>query len=886
MKRESLFQKFNSGESGLSAQEAKIRLEQYGPNSLPEAKPPSALSIFFRQFKSPLIYILVCAAVVVFFMGKKIDSLVITAVFFLNAIIGAIQEGKAQNTLRALKTFTTTNATVLRDEREVIVPDSELVPGDIITLKEGDKVPADARLIHAQSLKVDEAALTGESEAVMKDAAASVRKEASTGDQKNMVFKGTFITGGEAVALVVSTGVHTIIGAISVELKDIDSEVPLKANIRTLSRVIIIVVLSVCVSLFILGRLQGFDSSSMFSIAVAVAVASIPEGLPVVVTLVLATSVYRMSKRNALVKNLQAVEALGHADIIALDKTGTITLNQMMVAEVYTGGEYFEVRGNGYEPRGEIFKDGVQVEPLDNQGLVLTGKAAALTASAHYAYSEENKVWQRVSGDSTEVALAVYAKKIGFSKEALESEYKRVFEVPFDSDLKYHAAVFEEGGQNRLFAAGAPEVLVENAKYLWTEDGRIEIGEKEREMLHDEIDRMSSKGLRVLAVAENTDAPEAFDPANLPALTIISLVGIMDAIRQEARGAVERARQAGIRAVMITGDYVTTAKAIARSVGIYADGDEVLTGADLESMTEPEIISRIGKVTVFARVTPRHKMDIIRAYKKAGLTISMTGDGVNDALSLAAADLGVSMGKGGTEVAREASDIVLLDDNFGSIVSAIEEGRSIYRTIKKVILYLFSTSLGEVLAISGAVLAGWALPLTASQIIWLNFVTDGFLVVALAMEPKDRHLLSGAMTKGERRIVDGTMAVRLVLMGFTMMVGALFLFSRYSFDLALASTMALSVLAVFQWFNVLNVRSAVKSVFTMSLRSNYYLLGALAVVITMQMLAVYTPLMQSILSTVPLLPRHWFEIVLVALSIIAVDEIYKLFRRAFARFWK
>jgi len=876
---EKTFEKLESSERGLSLDAVKERLDQYGTNSFPEEKPRSILRLFLSQLQSPLIYILLVASAVIFAMGESIDGSIILAVLLFNAVIGVIQEGRAQNTLLALKKFVETNATVLRDGKEFIIPDREVVPGDILILQEGERVSADARVILSQSLKIDEASLTGESEPIYKNADILEYDDIPTAEQKNMVWRGTYVVSGNGRAIVVATGLGTVIGGIAKQISTIDTEIPLKANIRYLSRIIIATVAVIGTILFTAGIFFGHSVKEMFTTVVSLSVSIIPEGLPIVMTLVLATGVWRMSKQNVLVKKLQAVEALGQAQVIAVDKTGTITKNELIVHQAWVNGKLFEIGGIGYEPKGEIkFKEN-SINPAGYEELSYIGKAASFVANARLSYVEEVKEW-RIAGDPTEAAMLVFAEKTGSHKDDLLQGSPLISEIPFDYRLKYHATVHQTGEDLFLTVAGAPETILSLCTNIRHDKKDHPLSKSKKEELEAIFIRMSEEGLRVLAIAVRHDAPKQLKKGSIRSLSFIGFFGMQDTLRPEVKGAMQRAKEAGIRVVMITGDHKITACAIAKEAGIYQEGDTVLTGNEIESMFDAELANKLASTTVFARVTPEHKMQIINAYKKRGEIIAMTGDGVNDAPSLVAADLGVSMGKIGTEVAKEASDIVLLDDNFGSIVSAVEEGRSIYKTIKKVILYLFSTSAGEVLVISFALFLGYPLPLLASQIIWLNFVTDGFLTVALAMDPKEKGLLFGKFKHPKKYIVDSLMIQRMIVMAVPMMVGTLFLFSQYfETDIAKAWTISLTVLAVFQWFNVWNCRSENKSIFRMDWLSNKYLVGATVLVIMLQMAAIYVPVMQKILHTVPLELSEWLMVIPIAASIIVAEELRKLFHR-------
>ncbi|HEY4476679.1 MAG TPA: HAD-IC family P-type ATPase [Candidatus Paceibacterota bacterium] len=868
-----ILSELRSHERGLTKEEAASRLRDFGPNKLPESKTAGLGIIFFRQFRSPLIYILFVAAGIIFALGETIDASIIFVVLIFNAVVGTIQEGRAQNVLAALKNFAETTAAVWRDARELVIPDTEVVPGDIIVLQEGEKVPADARIIFANTLKIDEASLTGESEPVMK--VDVVRPT----DKKNMVFKGTHVLSGNGTAVVVATGKKTEIGQIAEKISTIDTEIPLKVNIRYLSRAIIIIVGIINVGLITLGVFSGKPLKEMFTTAVALSVSVIPEGLPIVMTLVLATGVRRMSKRNVLIKRLQAVEALGQTEVIAVDKTGTLTNNEMVIQRVYVAGKSFEITGSGYGAKGEATFEGKIIDPLNHPELLFSGKIAAFCANAKLSFVEESGNW-KIAGDPTEAAMLVFSEKIGFQREALEREAPKIFELPFDYKRKYHATVWAVEKKNFLVVVGAPEKVLELCKHTWHEDRIESFNKDKREELETVFHKLAQGGFRVVAYAINRDSSRSLDPNAMPPLTFVGFFGMHDALRPEIKEAMARVRAANMDVVMITGDHSLTARAIAKEAKIWQEGDSVIAGEEIESMSDQELAKKLARTSVFARVTPEHKLRIIQAYRQAGKIVAMTGDGVNDAPSLVAADLGVAMGKIGTEVAKEASDIILLDDNFSSIVAAAEEGRGIYKTIKKVILYLFSTSVGEVLVITGALVLGYPLPLLAAQIIWLNLVTDGFLDVALAMEPQEGNLMRGKFERPKKWLVDGLMTQRMILMSLPMAIGTLYLFGKYfETDLAKAWTISLTLLAVFQWFNAWNCRSESRSIFQMNPFSNRFLVGATAIIITLQLAALHLPFLQRILHTTPLSLNEWLTIIPIAASIILIEEIRKFFYR-------
>lgn len=870
-KQKNIFSALKTHKSGLTKEEARYRLKKYGPNKLPEKKPDSYFIIFLRQFQSPLIYILIIAAVIVFLMKEITDGLVISFVLIFNAIIGAIQEGKAQNILKALEKFTETSTTVLRDEEKIIIPASEVVPGDIIILQEGEKIPADAKIILSNNLRINEAALTGESEPVNKIDDELDNKNLTLPEQKNMVFKGTNISYGNGIAVVTATGINTEIGKISNKIANIDTEIPLKKNIAFLSKLIIIFALMFGFILFVMGIGAGMEVKEIFSVVVSLIVSVVPEGLPIVLTLILAMGVFRMSKQNALVKRLQAVEGLGQVKIIAVDKTGTITKNEQMVKEAFILNKEFNVDGTGYEPKGNIYKIEESLKkainnPKNCAELEIAGRVISLCANAHVSLKTENKEksWQ-VTGDPTEAALLVFANKIGFNRDELLEEHTVIKEFPFDYKKKFKASLSSLDGTKSISVIGAPEIVFKLS----------ELSKKELIKLEKVLDDMSNRGIRTVAIAKK-DKVKELNEEHMPKLDFLGIIGLQDTLRPEVHKAIEKAENAGVKIVMITGDHKITAKAVAEEAGIFKDNDKIITGNELYELSDKELSKKIKDTTIFARVTPDDKLKIIQAYRKAGITVAMTGDGVNDAPPLAAADIGVSMGKIGTEVTKEASDIILLDDNFGSIVSAIEEGRQIYKTIKKVMLYLFSTGFGELFTIIFALFIGLPLPLLASQIIWLNLITDGFLVLALAVEPKDKNILTEKFLKPSKYILDFNDLKRMLIMGIVMMGGTLVVFNYYlKFNYQKALTMSLATLAVYQWFNALNCIHAKKSILKTNLIKRKYLIWSLILVFILQLLAIYNPFMQKVLHTVPINLLDWVVAFGVSLSVILIEEFRK-----------
>lgn len=873
-----VLEELESSEHGLSPQEAKKRLKENGPNELPEAKRQSYFSIFLKQFKSPLIYILLFSGAVVTFMEEYTDAAVIFFVLFFNATVGTIQEGKAQNTFLALKKFIKGRASVLRDAKEILVSDREVVVGDVIILREGEKVPSDARIIASSSMKTDESALTGESLPKFKSAKTSPADTPVT-SRENMVFKGTTVVSGSGLAVVCATGLKTYLGNIAEETLGIDAEFPLKNAFKKISKIIIYSAAFIVVVFSFLGWTLNYGFLDIFKTLVAILVSIIPEGLPIVVTLVLARGVWAMGKKNVLVKKLQAVEVLGETDVLAVDKTGTVTRNELVAEKIWCGRKYFEITGAGYDPEGEFMLDGSVVDPPNHPELLLCGKIAALGSNASLMMKKKPRSWH-ISGDPTDGALTVFSNKVGFKRIDLITEMPILDEIPFDYELKFHASLHKSGGnKNFLAMAGSPEAVLKLCQKEWGANRLKTFNDTAKKEAMKIFHEMSHKGLRVIALAYCEVPIASLDKNHLPTLVFAGFLGIKDALRKEVHAAVRRVEQAGIKIVMITGDHEVTAHSIAQEAGIFKKGDTIMSGKIIEELSEADLASKIKAVSVFSGVTPKHKLRIIQAYKSNGMVVAMTGDGVNDALSLTAADIGISMGRIGTEVAKAASDVILLDDNFSNITYGVSEGKNIFKSVRRVVLYLFSTSFGEALTILGALFIGFPLPILAAQILWLNLVTDGFLDMALAMEPEEPE---NKKNGGRKKIMllDRLMGLRMVFMALPMAIFTIYLFGQYyEENLAKAWTISMTTMAVFQWINAWNCRSEGRSVFSRNFLANRYLLGAMLVVIALQFLAIYNPYFQGILKTVPLEAGDWLKIVLVALSILLVEETRKFFYR-------
>lgn len=865
-----------STQNGLTEKQARELLKKYGSNSLPEQPVPSLVWVFFSQFTSPLIYILLLAALLIFlFADRHIDAFIICGILLFNAVIGTIQEGRTHKILAGLKKFFVKEAVVIRDGKKQIIESSALVPGDIIVVQDGQMVPADARIIEAHELKINEAMLTGESTPVTKHNR-PLSDVVAVADQNNMIFSGTHVLVGWARAIVTQTGPETQIGRIQKKVEQVQTDVPLVKQMQKLSWFIIWAVIGLCLALLGIGILTGYPAKELLVMLTALFICVIPEGLPVVLTLVLVTGVYRMAKQRVLVKNMQAVEGLGHANVIVIDKTGTLTRNEMIVTQVYADSKKYTVSGKGYYIQGTIFHNGQEASPDTPLNQMATG--LILLNSATLTFVEHKNSFE-VKGDPTQAALYVFAKKLNLDDTDLELEYKKIFEIPFESTYKYHAAFYEHQGKGIAFMVGAPEVIL-----------RMSHADQQAE---DVLNAFLQDGLRTVAVAECLfkvdEIPTHADKDYFASLLsknarFLGLCGIEDAIRPEAPHTVSRARRAGFQIVMATGDHQRTALSIAKQVGIYREGDEAIDGPELDKLSDEQLADLITHTTVFSRVSPEQKLRIIDAFHSKKFVVAMTGDGINDAPSLVAADIGIAMGGIGTEVAKEASDLLLLDDSIKNIISGVEEGRHIIYALRRVILYFFSTNLAEIFLILFAFVFAliWSdhslvLPLTAAQILWLNLITDGFLDSALAMEKKEKGLLfEQKWFSGHHGLIDGALVAHMLFCAIPMAIGSLFVFLLFiPANVALARTMALLTLGMFQWFNAWNCRSETLSIFQLGWWTNKWLILATMVVVMLQILLLYVPVLQSIFSTVALNGYQWAFAALISSNILWMEEIRK-----------
>lgn len=866
---------------GLSDQETVMRQKDYGPNALKEAPPRSLASKFIDQLKEVLVLILIGAAFISGILGEWEDTIVILIIVVLNAALGVFQEHKAEEALKALKNMTKAFVKVRRNGRVMQTEVENLVPGDVILLDAGDSVPADARLIEAASLRINEAALTGESVPAEKELGTLAALDIPLGDQKNMVFMGTTVTGGRGQAVVTSTGMGTELGRIAQMLQETPPDpTPLQRQLTKLGKILGIAAGVIVVVVFLTGLLRGEAILEMLMTAIALAVAAIPEGLPSVVTIVLALGVTRMSHRRAIIRKLPAVETLGVATYICTDKTGTLTKNEMTVTGLYVNDSYYKLTGGGYQPEGEFYDSkNNKVIPQKEKGMELMLLGGSLNSDARLEAGEKGC---KVIGDPTEGALIVAAMKAGLIKEAVEKKYTRVEEIPFDSARKMMTTFHRIEGEIISFTKGAPDILLNRCQEVFANDKIEALSPQKHHALADVNSRLASEGQRVLALAMRKwkELPENPSPENTETdLTFIGFFAIQDPPRDEAKEAVAVSRSAGIKTVMITGDHQDTALAIAKELDIWREGDRIFTGLELEEMSKEKLMENVHATTVYARVSPEHKLRIVEALKEKGEVVAMTGDGVNDAPALKRADIGAAMGITGTEVAKEASDMVLMDDNFATIISAVEEGRTIYNNIRKSIQYLLSCNTGEIVAIFSSILLGLGSPLTPIQILWLNLVTDGPPALALGLEPPEQ----GVMKKQPRRQSEGVFAGGvgrdIFILGAViglLSLGGYWIALKLGRSLEEAHTMAFVTMALSQLVHSFNVRSLDQSLFKIGLTSNRSLLLAFVFSVAMQLIVIFVPFLREVFETALLSSVDWIIVIGLSLIPLIVAEISKL----------
>lgn len=851
-----------SPEKGLSTAEAEERLSKYGENLLADEQKTRPLKIFLGQFRDIMILILLAATVVSFFLGEIYDAVTIVIIVLLNAILGFVQEYRTEKTLIALKNMTAPTAKCFRDGALQTIPAASLVKGDIIRLEAGDKVPADCVLLEAKGVLAEESILTGESAAVEKAVLNTADNDNSLG-KKGMLYSGTVVTKGSAEARVIATGKEAQVGKISDMLTEIDEEMtPLQKRLAELGKIIAIICLVVCVVVALAGILRGEPVFDMLMTGITIAIAAIPEGLPATVTIALALAVGRMLKKNALVHKLHSVETLGCASVICTDKTGTVTENKMTVVKAYCGRKEYDFSGNGYRIAGEVTCDGERVNPAAETALretLICGTLctnASITSKADLSTRERGKLsasgeW-KVTGDPTEAALLVAAAKCGITAEKLRTNREKLDEIPFDSDTRCMTVIIREGGSRTAYTKGSVDVILKRCAFMLADGDTVPLTAAKRREILAANDKMTSKALRVLALCKKNLAGGSDAESGM---IFLGLQGMLDPPRAEAKQAVRLCRSAHIRTVMITGDHKNTAAAVAKQAGIMRGDDLVFTGEELAAMSDSELDEVIGRTAVFARVTPADKLRIVRAFKRKGEIVTMTGDGVNDAPAIKEASIGVAMGITGTDVTKQAADVVLLDDNFATLVSAVEQGRGIYSNIRKFVRYLLSCNIGEVLTMFLGIILGMPMVLLPTQILLVNLVTDGLPAIALGVEPPDPDNMKMPPRKSSESFFSGRLMQKIIFRGILIGLCTLGSFAAMNYifsSVAIARTAALLTLVMSQLFHVFECKSEKKNIFTVPYLNNKKLILAVLFSAAVIFAAIYMPYLQVIFATVPL----------------------------------
>lgn len=852
----------SSGGKGLSRSEAEDRLRKDGENTLAKEKKAQPLKIFIGQFRDVMIMILLAATVISFFLGEVYDAVTIIIIVLLNAVLGFVQEYRTEKTLIALKNMTAPSAKCYRDGVQVNIPAAQLVRGDVIRLESGDRVPADAVLLEAKGLLAEESILTGESAAVSKLVGSTDDEDNSIG-KANIIYSGTVITKGTAEARVIATGVNAQMGKISGMLTEIDEELtPLQKRLAELGRIIAVICLVVCAAVTAAGILRGEPAFDMLMTGITIAIAAIPEGLPATVTIALALAVGRMMKKNALVHKLHSVETLGCTSVICTDKTGTVTENRMTVTKAYCGRKEYDFSGSGYKIAGEVTCGGDRVNPAAEAALRETLVCGTLCTSASISAKKDVTTRERgklsaggewnVVGDPTETALLVAAAKCGITAEKLGYGRKKLDEIPFDSESRCMTVIYRENGGRTAYTKGSLDVVLDRCAFMLSDSGIIPLTAAKRREIMTANDRMTSEALRVLALCkkelnDNSDADSG--------MVFLGLEGMLDPPRAEAKQAVKLCRSAHIRTVMITGDHKNTAAAVAKQAGIMRGEDLVFTGDELAKMSDGELEDVIDRTAVFARVNPADKLRIVRAFKKKGEIVTMTGDGVNDAPAVKEASIGVAMGITGTDVTKQAADVVLLDDNFATLVSAVEQGRGIYSNIRKFVRYLLSCNIGEVLTMFLGIIMGMPMVLLPTQILLVNLVTDGLPAIALGVEPPERENMKSPPRKADESFFSGGLMQKIIFRGILIglcTLGSFAVINMLTGSVAAARTAALFTLVMSQLCHVFECKSERKNIFTVPYMNNKKLLLAVLFSMAVIFAAIYLPWLQTIFGTVPL----------------------------------
>jgi P-type Ca2+ transporter type 2C len=891
-------------DNGLTSKEAQQRLLQFGPNELTEAPPTTFWQMLREQFVNFVVLLLIVAAVISALLGDYVEAAAIMAIVILNAALGVIQERRAEQELAALRKLAAPDAHVIRDNSRQVIPARELVPGDIVLLDAGNYVPADVRLLQGFNLRIEEAALTGESVPVRKDASSRLEKDLPLGDRKNTAFMGTLVNYGRGRGVVVGTGMMTQIGMIAEMLQSVKQEpTPLQRRLDQLGKVLGWAALAVCALVFLVGWLQGYAPLDMFIIAVSLAIAAVPEGLPAIVTISLALGMREMIKRNALIRRLSSVESLGSATVICSDKTGTLTQNEMTATKMWVDGQFIDITGSGYSPNGEFLVDKKPVDPSDYQAALTTLWVATLNNDADLEVSGSSDMKQtfRMAGDPTEGALIVAAAKTGAQVRALNIAYPRLQEIPFDSARKLMTTIHElreprdedispfsdNGHELQNYAItikGAPDLVLNLCThYQRMDDYAVSLDETQRQRILDANDQMTAKALRVLAMAYRVipEMPEEITADNLEHdMTFVGLVGLIDPPRPEVPPALDISRQAGIRTLMITGDYPRTAGAIADAIGLLQPDHLVLTGSDLDQMDDQTLQSQVGQTDVFARVSPEHKMRIVESLQANGEVVAMTGDGVNDAPSIKRADIGVAMGITGTDVAKESADMVLTDDNYASIVAAVEQGRVIYSNIRKFVYYLLSCNLAEIATIFLGTLFTSASPLTAIQLLWLNLITDGAPALALGTEKGDPDVMNQPPRSPSEPIVNRFMQIGIAIQTVAITAVTLTAYIAglrlYTDQPEMAVTMAFVTLSFSELLRAFTARSERYPILRIGIFTNRFMNYAVVFSLLLLLAVIYVPILNPVFNTVPLYWEQW-QLILPMLFIPAITaELTKM----------
>lgn len=871
-------------QKGLDTFEVQHRQAHFGPNVLTPKKGKSPLLRFLLQFNNPLIYILLAASVITAVIKDPLDAAIIAAVVLINAVVGYVQESRAEQAIAALAQAMTTEATVLRADQTLRIPAVELVPGDIVLLQAGNKVPADLRLLRARDLQVAEAALTGESVPVQKAVDVELVPETPLAERRNMAYASTLVTYGQGIGLVVATGDGTEIGRISQLISEAqDLQTPLTRKIARFSRMILVAILVLAAITFAVGLLRRQPVVETFTAAVALAVAAIPEGLPTALTVTLAIGVARMARRRAIIRKLPAVETLGSVTVICSDKTGTLTQNQMTVRQIVAGGKRYEVTGTGYAPSGEL-------HPLGAEDIALRECLVAGLLCNDSALVENGGRWE-AQGDPTEVALIVAARKAGLDPVTLAAEFPRLDAIPFDSQHQYMATLHNTPDQRRVvYIKGAAEVLLERCSAALDAAGRPT--PLRAEDIQREMEALALQGLRVLALARREGPPGVTTLAHgdiAAGLTFLGLQGMIDPPREEAIAAVDACQKAGIQVKMITGDHALTAAAIATQIGLAQpcpDGTPpqecVLTGRALAGYSDAQLIEVASSAAVFARVSPEQKLRLVEALQSHGEVVAMTGDGVNDGPALKQANVGIAMGITGTDVAKEAADVILTDDNFATIEAAVEEGRGVFDNLTKIITWTLPTNLGEGMIIVAAILLGIALPILPVHILWINTVTTGMLGLVLALERREADVMARPPRPPDAPILSRALLWRTVIVGTFIMAAA---FGLYELELGLgvdivqARTVAVNVVVFIEIFYLLNCRSLTHSMFQIGVLSNRWVLAGIGGMVALQMLFTYAPFMNSLVSSAPMGPLAWALVLAAGMVSYLAIEFEKWVRR-------